>query len=353
MPPGLAVVDASAAGLSPLGRLLLNATLSRQLVRRGAFLRLRRERPDALAQPLRKPLVVTGLHRTGTTTLQRLLAQDPEAMHLPMWLMLANTLPDRVQFEAGMRKERRFARFAIGFWNHLVPEMDDIHAVAPDLPEEEMEPLIGGFCSPALYLRAAIPRLLRLVDRAGPGARLRVPSGHAPGAPGGIGGRPLDPQVPDPLAALWRTAAPHARGGRGGDPPRPGAGLAELPRPRGDAAPTWAARRSTCRRRSSASAASTRCRSRSSRTIARRTSTASTTCASPTSWQTRSPPSTASTTASAYAVTEPFQQAMEAFLEARARITPATSRRKPTLEDYGLTAEEVRDEYAEYLAQYG
>ena len=45
-----------------------------------------RRRPECLDRPLRRPLVVTGMPRTGTTALHRLLMVDPAFQGLPRWL---------------------------------------------------------------------------------------------------------------------------------------------------------------------------------------------------------------------------------------------------------------------------
>ena len=158
MPEGLPVIAASAAGsgIGPLGELLLHTTLVRGLRRAAVLQRARRVRVEAMAQPLRRPLIVTGLHRTGTTTLQRLLALDPNVMVLPLWLMLADTLPDRAAWQAGMHRERRFGRVAAAMWNFLAPEMNRVHPIGADRPEEELDVLMAGFCSPSLYWRAPL-----------------------------------------------------------------------------------------------------------------------------------------------------------------------------------------------------
>ena len=43
--------------------------------------------PDCRAQPIRAPLVITGLPRTGTTALHQLLALDPQFQGLEQWLI--------------------------------------------------------------------------------------------------------------------------------------------------------------------------------------------------------------------------------------------------------------------------
>lgn len=82
---GLAVLLASAerdADLTPVGRVALQEYVVRTLAER---LRLDAA-VDPSPSPVRRPLVVFGLPRTGTTLLQRLLAAHPDALSLPLWL---------------------------------------------------------------------------------------------------------------------------------------------------------------------------------------------------------------------------------------------------------------------------
>ena len=46
-----------------------------------------KKRPDCLRQPLRAPLVVTGIPRTGTTALHKLLSMDSRFQGLEQWLI--------------------------------------------------------------------------------------------------------------------------------------------------------------------------------------------------------------------------------------------------------------------------
>ena len=73
------------SGLSPTGRAIRRLSFVDMLASR---LRVRRHiarHPELLEEPVRSPLVVTGLPRTGTTLLQRLLSLDPEARPLLTW----------------------------------------------------------------------------------------------------------------------------------------------------------------------------------------------------------------------------------------------------------------------------
>src|SRR5687767_4982145 len=44
------------------------------------------EHPEVLATPVCRPVVITGLPRTGTTALHRLMSMDPQFQGLPTWL---------------------------------------------------------------------------------------------------------------------------------------------------------------------------------------------------------------------------------------------------------------------------
>ena len=147
LPPGLSVWlgEAAEAPLSPTGRLVIRATALRLLLRRERLLA-----SPLLGTPLRRPLVITGLHRTGTTTLQRLMALDPAFSHLPMWMMLAD-VPRR-----GAWQQRLGGHGIAAFWQLVCPDLQHIHPIGGALPEEEVEPLSAGFSSPSLYYRAPL-----------------------------------------------------------------------------------------------------------------------------------------------------------------------------------------------------
>jgi hypothetical protein len=77
------------AGLSPPGR-----AAAWEIVRTALAARLRsqqgwRRHPECLSAPIRQPLFVVGLPRTGSTALHRLLACDPAVQGLEFWLMVS------------------------------------------------------------------------------------------------------------------------------------------------------------------------------------------------------------------------------------------------------------------------
>src|ERR1700686_3880920 len=87
--PGLRIILRSVDSdmrMTPAGRELawgnlLNALASRAFAAKGW-----KNYPQALEEPIDAPLVVTGVPRTGTTALHKLLSMDPQFQGLPHWL---------------------------------------------------------------------------------------------------------------------------------------------------------------------------------------------------------------------------------------------------------------------------
>jgi len=59
------------------------------------------EHPDCLDVPIRRPLIITGIPRTGTTALHMLLALDPQFQGLPHWILVNPIVrPPRSRWDA-------------------------------------------------------------------------------------------------------------------------------------------------------------------------------------------------------------------------------------------------------------
>lgn len=103
-------------------------------------------RPDSLDRAIRRPLVITGIPRTGTTALHRLLMLDPAFQGLPRWLSLypmprppQDAWADQSEFRAvagGLRAER-----------DVVPGIGAIHPMAADEVDECIHLLKQDFCN--------------------------------------------------------------------------------------------------------------------------------------------------------------------------------------------------------------
>lgn len=108
-----------------------------------------KEHPEFLATPIEKPIVIVGLPRSGSTTLHRLLAQDPGTQHLVPWL--GNTpmpRPPRDTWDSNpwyqMTKQG-----LDGFWQ-IFPHVKLMHPMLADLADECRYAFESTFWSPAM-----------------------------------------------------------------------------------------------------------------------------------------------------------------------------------------------------------
>ena len=130
----LASIDAEAR-LSLIGRIAARHDLTGMLVNRLLIERDRVRHPGIADEEIRRPLVITGLPRTGSTFLHGLLAQDPANRTPRHWeLRSPSPPPERATYET----DPRIARAArdIRWFIRLAPRFPAIHPVGAQLPEE-------------------------------------------------------------------------------------------------------------------------------------------------------------------------------------------------------------------------
>jgi hypothetical protein len=129
----------------------LRGILISHLLNRVAIHHQLQHSPDILQQPVSRPLFVTGLPRTGSTTLQRLLATDPGNRCLIFWQACRPAPPPRPETrdsDPRIAEARRFIR-----WLHrLAPHYDSIHPMHPTHPEECTILLMNTFICGAFRL---------------------------------------------------------------------------------------------------------------------------------------------------------------------------------------------------------
>jgi hypothetical protein len=131
------LVDAfeAEAALTTLGRLIARRDLVRLLENRLRMLDAHRRHPEIARGPVRRPLFILGLPRTGTTILHELLAQDPENRVPMTWeLMHPWPPPERATYETDPRISAVEAHFA-GV-DRLLPGFKAMHPMGARLPQE-------------------------------------------------------------------------------------------------------------------------------------------------------------------------------------------------------------------------
>ena len=123
------------AGLTPAGRRVKRSFLRGALMARLLSEAAWASYPDYARVAIERPIFVTGLPRTGTTALHRLLTADPAHQGLEMWLTQApGPRPPRDTWAANPV----FRQIQEGFDRHHVqhPEFMGVHFMAADQVEE-------------------------------------------------------------------------------------------------------------------------------------------------------------------------------------------------------------------------
>ena len=137
---------ATEAQLNLLGRIVAREAIVGHLANRLQLERDRRQYPEIAAQRIQRPIVITGLPRSGSTLLHGLLAQDPANRVPQTWETLTpSPPPERQSYETDPRiavTERHLRWF-----RRLVPEFSVIHPVGARLPEECVVILSHSFLS--------------------------------------------------------------------------------------------------------------------------------------------------------------------------------------------------------------
>lgn len=135
--PGLDALVATynAAPLNERGRRRNHRRLVELLTTRLRIEDAWRRHPEILQRPIRRPMVLTGLPRSGTSALFNLLACDPATRPLRLWeARHPDPLYDLPAGAADPRRDALEARFAEGRKNN--PDFTKVHFASADTPEE-------------------------------------------------------------------------------------------------------------------------------------------------------------------------------------------------------------------------
>ncbi|MGH8447281.1 MAG: sulfotransferase family protein [Solimonas sp.] len=146
-------VDLNAAGRENAYRRLMNI-----LVTRLRLEALWKKRPEILTLPVRAPIFIVGLPRSGTTFLQWMLARDATLRHAPFWELMFPLPFGEAEAPVSQPDPRiAAARAAIHKLHEVAPEMVKMHQLEAEEPEEEIALLSLGFCSMAFEWSFAVP----------------------------------------------------------------------------------------------------------------------------------------------------------------------------------------------------
>jgi hypothetical protein len=120
--------------LNALGRNAVRFEIRRSLHNLLEFERRERVDPAVLARPIERPIFITGMPRSGSTFLHRLLVRDP-AVAAPLSWRLVHPHPSAAgRLGESLHRARVQAQFYL--MRLLAPELNSLHEVAAGEPEE-------------------------------------------------------------------------------------------------------------------------------------------------------------------------------------------------------------------------
>ena len=143
--------------LSAMGAAIFRNEIVKTLATR---LRVERRLQEASAVPgndVRRPIIVTGLVRTGSTALHYLMGQDPGLQKLEYWL---SAEPQPRPPRAGWEEHPDFqaSKAELEFLYRVTPSLMAVHEMHPDWPEECRHILAQSFTDDRFECSATLPR---------------------------------------------------------------------------------------------------------------------------------------------------------------------------------------------------
>jgi hypothetical protein len=152
------------AHLTPVGRWITRKRLVGMLRNRLRAERLFREHPEILELEITPPVVISGMQRTGTTLLHRLLAADPETRALSAWEAL-NPAPLQGWRMGGPDPRIRTARLSQRALALMAPDFFAVHPVEAEAPEEDVLLLDYSFLSTVPEATLRVPSFSRWLEQ--------------------------------------------------------------------------------------------------------------------------------------------------------------------------------------------
>jgi len=152
------------ARLSPEGRLSRNAELIERLVLQGRLHQQLQHHPEIADVPIRSPVVVTALPRTGTTLLHNLLAQHSQLRGPALWELMYPVDPAGAPGSANQRLREETARQRVWVAQHA-PAAVAAHYQDADRPDECRHLMERAFRSFVDMMGNRVPRFERWLMR--------------------------------------------------------------------------------------------------------------------------------------------------------------------------------------------
>lgn len=148
--------------LSAFGRIVARETIIKLLVGRLRLEDLYRRHPEIDDEPLRRPIIIAGPPRTGTTHLFNLLSRDASLNWMPYWETLE---PFPSKDEASPRARVAAGGQALKLLDWAMPRFSAFHEFANDGPHEELQLLAMNFTSLLFCASNLVPSYSKWYDQ--------------------------------------------------------------------------------------------------------------------------------------------------------------------------------------------
>ncbi len=151
----LAALD-EADNLSDLGRMILRRQITTSLSTRLRCEERLKAHPEAADVEIDRPIIITGLVRTGSTALHYLMGQDPGMQMLEYWLS-AQPQPRPPRSEWDAHPDLQAAAAHLDFLYNTTPDLMAVHEMKAEWPEECGHILAQSFVDDRFECSASLP----------------------------------------------------------------------------------------------------------------------------------------------------------------------------------------------------
>lgn len=152
--------------LHAFGRFYIKQMLVGLLANRAKLTALWERQSEILDGEIAEPLIILGLPRTGTSFLFDLLAEDPSHRYLTNWEATVGQVPPPGNYSWANDPRRKLGRHLLRFQNYLIPQMKEIHTFHLDGPEECTSLLMQGFSTLAIAAMFNVPAYAQWLNTA-------------------------------------------------------------------------------------------------------------------------------------------------------------------------------------------
>ena len=121
--------------------------------------------PSVLARPIEAPVFITGMPRSGTTFLHRLILQDPNTIAPRLFQLVYPYASRGSRFAIALRK--RWVSLQLALFRMIAPELNALHPLAVDAPEECTDITAHVFQSQRFVSAYRVPSYSRWLERSG------------------------------------------------------------------------------------------------------------------------------------------------------------------------------------------